>query len=42
MRKEEETMETYEPVTIKVIRFETEDILTTSNFLDGDPIWQNP
>lgn len=39
-------MEIYEPVTIKVIRFETEDILTTSkednNILDGDPVWQNP
>ncbi len=35
-------MEKYEPVTITVTRFETEDIITTSlnanNNVDGDPV----
>ena len=30
-------MEKYEPVKIEVTRFETEDIITTSNILDGQP-----
>ena len=37
-------MEKYEPVKIEVTRFETEDIITTSNnnFLDGRPTSVTP
>ena len=37
-------MEKYEPVKIEVTRFETEDIITTSNnnFLDGQPTSVTP
>ena len=34
-------MEKYEPLTIEVIRFETEDIITTSNILDGALVTEN-
>ena len=34
-------MEKYEPLTIEVIRFETEDIITTS-ILDGQPVSEQP
>ena len=38
-------MEKYEALTIEVIRFETEDIITTSlnasNILDGAPVTEN-
>ena len=34
-------MEKYEHVTIEVIRFETEDIITTS-ILDGQPVEETP
>ena len=35
-------MEKYDPVKIEVTRFETEDIITTSNFLDGKPTSVTP
>ena len=38
-------MEKYEPVKIEVTRFETEDIITTSNnnnFLDGQSVTEMP
>ena len=36
-------MEKYEPLTIEVIRFETEDIITTSlTFLDGQLVTEQP
>ena len=35
-------MEKYEPVKIEVTRFETEDIFTTSNFLDGQSVTEMP
>lgn len=34
-------MEKYEPLTIEVIRFETEDIITTS-ILDSQPVVVRP
>ena len=35
-------MEKYEALTIEVIRFETEDIITTSSILDGQSVSENP
>ena len=36
-------MEKYEPVKIEVTRFETEDIITTSNnILDGQSVTETP
>ena len=35
-------MEKYEPVKIEVTRFETEDIITTSNILDGQSVTEMP
>ena len=35
-------MEKYEPVKIEVTRFETEDIITTSNILDGQSVKEMP
>lgn len=34
-------MEKYEPLTIEVIRFETEDIITSS-LVDGQPVVVRP
>ena len=34
-------MEKYEPLTIEVIRFETEDIITSS-IVDGQSVSENP
>ena len=36
-------MEKYEAPVIEVIRFEAEDIITTSsnNILDGQTVWEN-